>query len=145
MTCPIVPEFILKLFEKEISNIVERCVTKICDEYALEQNDVKQMLSREMNIAFDIVNENIEQIKIVKKNNKHEKGSEMLCEARVYIASDLVVKQCSRSKLNDECRFCKTHQKQADTNTLKWGTIHDPKPDAISTAKLNAKAKRKIY
>ncbi len=145
MTCPIVPEFILKLFEKEISNIVERCVSKICDSYELNSDDVKQLLSKEMNMSFDIVSEEIEQIKIVKKNNKHEKDANTLCEARIFIASDLIVKQCSRSRLNDQCRFCKTHQKQFETNTLKWGTIHDPKPDAISTAKLNAKMKRKIY
>jgi len=145
MTCPLVPEFILKLFEQQISNIVEQCVVKICDEYALDNNDVKRLLTREMNMSFSIVNEDIEQIKIVKKNNKHEKDSIAVCEARIFIASDLIVKQCSRSKLNDQCRFCKTHQKQFDSNTLKWGTIHDPKPDAISTAKLNAKAKRKIY
>jgi hypothetical protein len=145
MTCPIVPEFILKLFEKEISNIVDRCVVKICDEYELDNTEVKKLLAREMNMSFDIVNEDIEQIKIVKKNTKHEKESGACCEARIYIASELIVKQCSRSKLHDNCKFCKTHHKQFETNSLKWGTIHDPKPDAISTAKLNAKAKRKIY
>jgi hypothetical protein len=66
------------------------------------------------------------------------------CDARVYIPTDLVVKQCSRSKLPN-CNFCKSHQNLFEVGKLKWGTVHEAKPDAISTEKLNMKVKRTIY
>jgi cellulose synthase/poly-beta-1,6-N-acetylglucosamine synthase-like glycosyltransferase len=152
MTCTIIPDFILKLFEKEIAKVVERVVVKMCDEYHIDVNDAKLKLKNSMDIDFDIVDEDIEQVKIVKKHNastnKIENNSTSsntnMCEARLYISSELSVRQCSRSK-HENGRFCKTHQKQFDANSLKWGTIHDDKPDEISTAKLKNKTKKTLY
>jgi hypothetical protein len=147
MTCAIVPDFILKMFEREIAKIVERVVVKMCDEYDIDIEDAKTKLKDSLDIDLQVVNADIEQVKIVKKNSASTTKTEVganTCEARLFIQSELVVRQCSRSKL-DNCRFCKTHQKQFDSNSLKWGTIHDDKPDEISTAKLKQKMKKTLY
>ena len=69
MTSPIIPDFILKMFEKEVTKINLLIIEKICNHYELDIHDVKQQLSNDLNINFDIINDNIEQIKVVKKHN----------------------------------------------------------------------------
>ena len=148
MTSPIIPDFILKMFEKEVTKINLLIIEKICNHYELDIHDVKQQLSNDLNINFDIINDNIEQIKVVKKHNSKPDTDNIdktsLCIARVFIQSDLKVIECSRHKV-DGNEFCKLHLKLHQSNTLKYGTINDKKPDEISTAKLNRKNKRNIY
>jgi hypothetical protein len=151
MTCPLIPHFIFKMFEKEVVKINITIIEKICRLYNLDIDEVKSQLTQDININFNIIDENIEQVKIIKKhvNNKTDNEQEIekekiLCDARIYNASDLVVKQCSRSRMKD-CNFCKLHQRLHEEGNLKYGTINDEKPECISTAKLNMKVKRKIY
>jgi hypothetical protein len=148
MTCAIVPDFVLRMFEKEIAKVIESVVMKMCDEYEIDLEDAKAKLKRDLNINLDVIDEDIEQVKIIKKHqtpstSKGEPGVNT-CEARLFIQSELMVRQCSRSKM-ENCKFCKTHQKQYDSNALKWGTIHDDKPEEISTAKLKQKVRKTLY
>lgn len=174
MTCPIVPDFILKMFEQQITRVNLSLVEKMCQLYNIDINDAKKKLSKELDINFNIVGENIEQIKIIKKhqhpkktqaqqavvaqpdaassssgaskhtNNEPDDDTPHLCEARVFIQSDLVTKRCSRLK-KEGCKFCNQHQKFFDQGRLKYGTVKEEKPDEISSAKLNMMVKRKIY
>ena len=163
MTSPIVPQFIFDMFEREVTKINMMVVHKICQAYNLDQNEVETMLSKDLSINFNIVHEDIEQIKIVKKhqpkyqqvastssqsNNENDEGENThttsQCEARIFVASDLQVKQCSRPKLEGG-QLCKLHQRLKNDGKLKYGTIHEEKPACISTAKLDLKMRRKIY
>jgi hypothetical protein len=164
MTSPLIPDFIFRLFEKEVTKINLTIVETMCDLYGIDLHDAQSKLSKELNINFNIISEDIEQIKIVKKqqagrreqkteNNASTSNDRSLayhaspkleCCARVFVQSDLVVKQCSRFQI-PESTFCKMHQQQFDGGKLKYGTIHDPKPECISTAKLNMKVRKKIY
>ena len=175
MTCAIVPQFIFDMFEREITKINSVIVHKICQEYHLDEDEVKAKLANDMSINFNIVHEDIEQIKIVKKHQpksqcqghkskpsssdnptpsedektdgndvEEEPPNTTQCEARVFIAADLIVKQCSRPKL-EGTHLCKLHQRLKNEGKLKYGTVHEEKPACISTAKLNLKVRRKIY
>ncbi len=145
MTCPLIPDFVLKMFEKEITNINLKIVQKICELYNLDEQDVKEKLAKDININFSIVSEDIEQVKIVKKHTKKNDNKDDLCVARVYIPNELFVKQCSRPKCGDDNMFCKLHQRLNQEGKLKYGTIFEDKPDEISTEKLKLKVKKKIY
>lgn len=148
MTSPIVPDFILKLFEKEVSKINLIIVEKICELYKLDIDDVKTKIKKELNINFDVISDEIEEIKIVKKHKPKQEVSENnntdLCIARIFLSSQLKVKQCSRHKLDGQ-EFCTLHHKLNQENKLKYGTIKEKKPDEISTEKLKRKVKRNIY
>lgn len=162
MTSPLVPEFIFEMFEREVTKINTVIVEKMCQIYDLDVTEAKERLSKELSINFNIVHEDIEQIKIVKKHNNKAKSNKAndgegsskdveeendineQCEARVFVSTDLVVKQCSRSKMA-ESNLCKLHQRLKDEGKLKYGTINEEKPACISTAKLNTKVRRKIY
>jgi hypothetical protein len=178
MTCAIVPQFIFDMFEREIIKINSVIVHKICQEYHLDEEEVKQKLAKDLAINFNIVHEDIQQIKIIKKHQpkttvqrkvesqdarddedvsdadtEDKKVIETAspstthttqCEARVFVASDLIVKQCSRPKLEGG-DLCKLHQRLKNEGKLKYGTVQEEKPACISTAKLNMKVRRKIY
>jgi hypothetical protein len=148
MTSISIPDFVLKMFEQKIVEINSTIVDKLCDRFDINKNEAHKFLEKELKINFKLINEDIEQIKIVKKHKKKEPvditNQSSFCDARVFIATDVIVKQCSRSKL-EGCKFCKSHQRLFEEGNLKYGTIHEVKPDCISTEKLNMKVKRTIY
>lgn len=145
MTSITIPDFILKMFTQKILEINKTIIDKLCEHYNIDKTDAHDFIGKEMKINFNLIGEDIEQVKIVKKHKKKEDTlSALSCEARVFIPNDLIVKQCSRMSLNGQS-FCKTHQKLYDEGNLKYGTIHEAKPDSISTEKLKMKVKRIIY
>lgn len=147
MTSIAIPDFIFKMFTQKILEINNVIVDKLCEKYNINKIEAREFIDKELKVNFKLVGEDIEQIKVVKKHKKKDvekNDSSLCCDARVFISNDLVVKQCSRSKFNGQL-FCKTHQKLYDEGNLKYGTIHEEKPDVISTEKLNMKVKRIIY
>lgn len=175
MTCPIIPDFIFKLFEQEITKINMIVVDTICQHFNLDKNEVVKVLHKNLKMNVNIIGEELEHIKIVKKHSSNKAQQQQndteidtnkeactsqsitkedvkalkttvdaLCDARVYIPTELLVKQCSRSKIEGQ-QFCKLHNRLFEEGKLKYGTINDEKPDAISTSALNLKVKRKIY
>ena len=153
MTSITIPDFVLKMFTQKILDINKIIIDKLCEHYNLDKEDAYKFLEKEMKIDFKLIGEDIEQIKVVKKHKKKESekteenalaSTSTYCDARVFIANELIVKQCSRCKL-DGSSFCKIHHKLNQKGQLKYGTIHEAKPDSISTEKLNMKVKRTIY
>jgi hypothetical protein len=172
MTCPIVPDFIFQLFEKEITKLILLIVDKICDIHNLDKNQVKNQLNKELKINFKIVSEDIEQIKIVKKhqnikiknmkedtedavvpdkNEKKEANVENvkddkhhICHARIFQQNELCIKRCSRPK-SEGVHFCKLHQRLSEEGKLKYGTIFDERPEEITSKKLSKIVKNRIY
>lgn len=158
MTSIIVPDFIFKMFSQKILEINNIVIDKLCEHFNLDKEEAHKILEKEMKMNFKLVGEDIEQIKIVKKHKKkdtekqdkeHNTSSTVSsmstnCVARVFVANELIVKQCSRCKLEGSS-FCKIHHQLNQSGKLKYGTIHDAKPDSISTEKLNMKIKRTIY
>lgn len=157
MTSIIIPDFIFKMFTQKILDINKIIIDKLCEHYNLDKEETHKFLEKEMAINFKLIGEDIEQIKVVKKHKKKETTKQQertdsnlltsgssFCDARVFIANELIVKQCSRCK-TDNSSFCKIHHKLNQQGKLKYGTIHETKPDSISTEKLNLKVKRTIY
>jgi len=130
MTTPIVPDFILELFKNEIKKINLGLLEEMCKTYNIDIDEAKTKLKDSLNINFDL-NKN-EKIKIV--NKQKELPSEERCIARLFRKKDMEVFQCSRRK--KECDFCKKHEKMYDEDRLKYGTINDDIPEALSEKKL---------
>jgi hypothetical protein len=140
---------VFTMFEQKVTEINLNIVNKLCSKYNINEDDAKKFLQKELNINFNIIQEDIEQIKVIKKHKKkvdddNQPAKATVCDARVFIATDLVVKQCSRTKIEGS-NFCKLHQRLHEEDKLKYGTIYDDKPDCISTEKLKMKVKRNIY
>lgn len=149
MTSIVIPDFVFRMFTQKVLEINNSIIDRLCDRYGIDKVEAKTFIEKDMNVSFNLVSENIEQIKVVKKHKKKDvqpdtNNTTSYCDARVFIQNELIVKQCSRSKLNGQS-FCKTHQKLYDEGNLKYGTVHEEKPDIISTQQLNMKVKRTIY
>jgi hypothetical protein len=136
MTAPILPEFILKLFQNEINTVVQTEIAKVCKLYDLDLDEVTEKLG---NVKLDMT-----KTPGFRLLHKHETFApkELRCCARML--HDLEVKQCSRHKF-ENLTMCRTHYEMKMKNKLKYGSIHDPIPDELRPAVLAEMKKNKIY
>jgi hypothetical protein len=125
MTTTVLPEFILKLLETEISNITLNIVQRVCEEYNLPFDEVKTKISKyicvELKLKSDV------NYKVVKSHTRrvHLDVNER-CIANMMCPKVKEIRQCTRRRLDDEdCKFCRTHMKMSDNDELKYGTIED--------------------
>lgn len=138
MTTPLIPDFVLSLFQNEIIRINSDLLKKTCDIYNIDFEDAKNKLKKELHITFQIKQN--EKIAIVKKQKIVEPAER--CIARVFRKKDIEVLQCTRRK--KDCDFCKRHETMFNEKRLKYGTIHEEIPHEISPTVLNKIKKNKI-
>jgi hypothetical protein len=124
MTTPILPDFILKLFQNEINTVVHSEIAKICKLYDLDLDEVTEKLGH---VKLDVTA--TPGFRIRKNNNQNIPPKELRCCARMV--HDLEVKQCSRNKYG-KLTMCRGHDKMKRENKLKYGSIHDPLPDELN-------------
>lgn len=135
MTTPIIPEFVLQLFEKEINKIVQSEIKRVCDHYTLNFEEVTTKLGR-----VSITSTETPGFRLMKKKEKFAPDDQRCC---VRMLHDLEVKQCSRSRSQGD--MCTLHYNMRKNNRLRYGTIHDPLPDELRPEVLNEKRKKSIY
>lgn len=126
MTTPVVPDFILTLFQNEINKIAGGILEKVCKLYKLDIDEVKKRLKDEMRIDVSISSN--ERIKVVK--TQAVLPPEERCIARVFHRADLCLIQCSRRHCPN-AQFCKRHQKMIDIAPLPYGTVKEPVPKTV--------------
>lgn len=135
MTTPILPEFILKLFQNEVNGIVQKEIQKVCDLYKLDYDEVIKKLGH-----VEINTTDTPGFRIMKKRETFAPKDER-CIARML--HDLEIKQCSKHKKDSE--FCGRHFNMHKNNKLKYGTINDPIPNELRPEVLNEKKKHNIF
>ena len=132
MTTPILPEFILNLFQIEVQSIVEKELKRMCKLYDIDFEEARKKLGYvDMNVT------ETPGFRLMKKREKFA-PMENRCQARML--HDLEIKQCSRHKCEDS-ELCKKHLNMK----LKYGLINDPIPDELRPEVLNEKKKNNIY
>jgi DUF438 domain-containing protein len=136
MTTPILPEFVLHLFQHEVTKIVNAEVKKVCELYELNYEEVIGKLGQ-----VELETTDHPGFRIMKKNEKIA-PKDVRCIARML--HDLEVKQCTR-KHCEGSNLCKRHHNMRKDNRLKYGTINDPIPDELRSEVLNEKKKNTIY
>jgi hypothetical protein len=119
MTTPIIPESIIQLFANEINKINEKVVKLISNKYKLNEDELNELVRKELNLT--IIPEKEQKFKLVKaKVNGKNTNIEDRCEGRVYHKDTHEYKQCIRRKKVDCDLYCKTHYKK-----LPFGNIKD--------------------
>lgn len=143
MTAAVLPDFVLRLLEVEISKVNMVFLEKIADKYNLDKAEILQMMKESMTVALLPSDE--EKIKIISKRVTKMRDPSERCIAVTFNKNEIEVKQCSRRFL-DGFDFCKTHLKLFQEKRLKYGTIRDnEKPKEIAPAALKKVVKRNIY
>lgn len=136
MTTPILPEFVLRLFQEEIDKVVKEELQKVCVVYKLDYEDVCKKIGR-----VELEPTKQPGFRIIKKNETFA-PKEVRCAARML--HDLEVKQCSKKRC-DCSTLCARHLNMQRNDRLKYGTIDDPLPDELRPEILDEKRKSKIY
>ena len=133
MTNPILPEFILQLFQDEIDKIVESKLKQVCELYELDFDEVAEKVGH---VRIDMTK--TPGFKIIKKYEHIP--TEDRCIARMFTESEII--QCSKKHKDGE--LCARHSKMRLENTLKYGTINDPLTDELQHERIIPKEERCI-
>lgn len=136
MTTPIVPDFILGLFQNEINKINLDLLEKVCQIYNINYEEAIERLKNELKVNI-ILNKD-ERIKIIKTRPELDPNDR--CIARCFKRCDLDLVQCSLRHYPDK-DFCKRHQNMFDNGTLKFGTINDKIKEKEPKTKVKRKTK----
>lgn len=100
---------------------------------------ILSFISNKYNIPYDNLKSEIENIiNTVPSNTEY---NSLKCHA--YIMRNGNKEQCSRSKKNDTCNFCKTHDRHNNNNELKYGKIDINKISKSNKSKNNTQDKDK--
>lgn len=101
MTNLVIPDFIIKIFKKEIKDIHKSLLEKIAEDYNLDKEELLKKYLPEVNIK----SKNEENLRIIKSRAYNVN----LPIEEQCIAMTRNETQCMRSKLNDSV-YCSIHQ-----------------------------------
>lgn len=136
MTTPILPEFVLKLFQDEVNKIVQKEIKRLCDLYKIDYQEAKSKMG-----VIELKTTEHPGFRILKKK---EKIVDKDCRCLARMLHDLEVKQCSRQTSN-QSKLCGIHANMKNKGRLKYGLVTDPLPDELRPEVLNEKKLTKIY
>lgn len=122
MTSIELPKFVIGIFQNEVNKIKINLIKQICKDFYLDEEE----LIKEYICDINLINKNLENIQIVKKNNYNsELSNDDRCLARIY--NNGKGARCKRSK---NCNgLCTLHNNILNRNgKLKYGYINKPKP-----------------
>jgi len=135
MTTPLIPDFILKLFQDEIRKVTSLMLEKFCQVFEIDLDEAKARLKNELNIELELTANPY--IKIIKKQKQLEPSER--CIANVFHKERLELCQCSRRKLFDDSKMCKRHHRMWADDRLQHGTIEDEKEGDVKKKVLKLK------
>lgn len=122
MTTPMIPDYILRLYENEIRAIVKKTNLAISEKYNLNVEDLNTLTEEKIGLKLEIIPEEVEVVKITRIKNRKICEPIERCIARVK--SNGIFCQC-KFRFKDD-KLCNKHGKCAN---LKFGTIQDPLPE----------------
>ena len=119
MTTPLIPDFIIDLYENEMRKFAINVIDVIASRKKIDKEELYKIVEKGTGFDLKIVPESTETIKIVKIKPRKLPDAEERCIARTY--KNGIYCRCTfhRSKGKD---FCKRH----NLKPLKFGTIDDP-------------------
>ena len=100
---------------------------------------ILSFISNKYNIPYDNLKTEIENI--INTMPSNTEYNPLKCHA--YIMRNGNKEQCSRSKIDDNCNFCKTHNRHNINNELKYGKIDINKISKQHKPKNNKQDKNK--
>lgn len=116
MTTPMLPDFIISLFEDELKKIIRNILDHISTECHIDKQQLEHIVENKLNMPLHVITQYEEVIKIQKIKPRSIPTEENRCIARTY--KNGIFDRCMCSKKKGE--FCKRHLYKHD-----HGTIHD--------------------
>jgi hypothetical protein len=119
MTTPLIPDFIVRMFENELRKIIGDIISYVSKEFGIDADILRKQVHRHVGIGIHVVKEDEEVVKIVKLKPRKAPDDVFRCKALIMKNGD--VQQCMLQK-QTKCDFCKRHR----TCPSKYGVIGDP-------------------
>lgn len=117
MTAAVLPEFILKLLEHELSKATLEVVEWVCQEYELPFEEVKKKLGKRMQLKLNLDAE--KNYKVTRVTLKPTVEPEDQCVANILCKDQKCVRQCTKEKKKGN--FCRLHYNMNKKNLLRYG------------------------
>lgn len=118
MTTPLIPDFVIAMFENEIRGIIQQ-VIGIAVEQGAQHDTLTKLVEKRIGMSLKVVTEDKELVKIMRVKPRKVPCIKERCTAR--IVKNGVLCQCSFHQFEMET-VCKKHMKRP----TKWGLITDP-------------------
>lgn len=119
MTTPLVPDFVINMFENELRGIIMTVIDTLSKDFSIDREVAIKKVQRKLGMSLTIVKEDEEVIRIIKAKPRKVPNEHQRCLARV--AKNGMLDQCSFQKLS-KSDFCKRHA----CNHAKYGIVGDP-------------------
>ena len=119
MTTPLIPDFIIDMYENEMRKFAINLIDIIANKKKLDKGELYSLVEKGTGFKLDLVSENKELIKIVKVKPRKLPSDEERCIARTL--RNGIYCRCTFHKTNSK-GFCKRH----NAKPSKFGTINDP-------------------
>lgn len=136
MTTPVIPDFIISLFENEIRKIVTQIIESITQELKVDQAKLEDMIQTKLKLSLQIVPENTELVRIQRIKPRKVPPMEDRCMA--MIMRNGILSQCHHYKKIDD--FCTRHNL-----CHKYGTMNDDIKELENKFTKKYRACKKIY
>jgi hypothetical protein len=112
MTTVIVPDFIVGLFQTEISIIILQVLNTVSDKFSIPLHELKHAVEFE-DKSINIISEDTEQIRITRRKAKKVLDPDARCQG--IVKKDGVIKQCSFCH-NTTSKYCTRHENKVKCN-----------------------------
>ena len=130
-----IPDFIIGLYENEIRKVVEKAIDAIVDKFGLDADLVRKTVEARIEMSLELVPEETETFKVVKKTpTKSLPDAQNRCIALLSTGCQCTIRHHSCA----DNRLCARHARLMEMDeSLKFGTVNDPKLASRSKKKLN--------
>lgn len=142
MTSVIVPDFVCKLFEDEVREIMVKCITSLSTKLDIPLKTLQYALDEETRAFIQLVPEEIEGIKITKVRRRRVLEPEQKCAALVKKTG--IIRQCTFSHNATSC-YCTRHEKKAITNPNFNDDLAKERDDPTVLAEKKKHGVRRVY
>lgn len=142
MTTVVIPDFIIHLFENEITGIITKVIDSISEVYDLSPKDLKALASKVIDSPLRIIPEEEEHIKIVRKNARRILEDDARCQG--LIKKNGIICRCGFAH-NKTSNYCTRHEKKANQDPTYFDTLKQTMTATDSSAEKKMKKNGKLY
>jgi len=123
MTTPLIPDFVINMFENEIRGIIKQVIDVGVEHFGVDENEFKKRVEKKVGMKLTLVTEDTEIVRILKTKPRKLPADEDRCLARVLKCG--MYDRCKFHKHEDNDHVCKKHMK-----CTKYGLIIDQETSA---------------
>lgn len=127
MTTPLIPDFVVKMFENEVAQVVKSALKAVADTKGHDMEELEAIVQKNLDLSLKLIPPSEEIVKVIKvKPRRIPQDSERCC---ANVMSKGIISRCKFSRA-DNITFCRRH-----SSTQKYGVFGDTPPQPVNKLK----------